>query len=61
MLTGFKHQVRAAASSLKYFRGLPKLPGAFSATASRSLDIFDLLQYTFGFQVSWQIGFFFNF
>lgn len=50
-----KHQVRAAISSLKYFRGLPKLPGTFSAPLSRSLDMFDFLHYTFGFQVSWQL------
>ncbi|KAL7084442.1 hypothetical protein ACP275_14G223700 [Erythranthe tilingii] len=43
-------EVRAAASSLKYFRGLLKLPATFSIPASRSLDIFDFLQYTFGFQ-----------
>lgn len=49
-----KHQVIAAASSLKYFRGLPKLPATFSAPATRSLDMFDFLQYTFGFQVSLQ-------
>ncbi|PIN22751.1 1,3-beta-glucan synthase/callose synthase catalytic subunit [Handroanthus impetiginosus] len=43
-------EVRAAVSSLKYYGDLPKLPGTFSAPASRSLDMFDLLQYTFGFQ-----------
>ncbi|KAK6144004.1 hypothetical protein DH2020_020824 [Rehmannia glutinosa] len=43
-------EVRAAASSLKYFRGLPKLPGTFPTPPSRSLDMFDFLQYTFGFQ-----------
>ncbi|KAL6499585.1 Callose synthase 9 [Orobanche gracilis] len=43
-------EVRAASSSLKYFRGLPKLPGSVSTPASRTLDMFDFLQYTFGFQ-----------
>ncbi|KAL3828142.1 hypothetical protein ACJIZ3_016944 [Penstemon smallii] len=43
-------EVRAATSSLKYFRGLPKLPASFSAPATRNLDIFDLLHHTFGFQ-----------
>ncbi|XP_042059180.1 callose synthase 9-like [Salvia splendens] len=43
-------EVQAAVSSLKYFRGLPKLPGTFAPPPSRSLDIFDFLQYTFGFQ-----------
>lgn len=48
----FKHQVKAAISAIKYFRGIPKLPGNFSAPPTRGLDIFDFLQYTFGFQVS---------
>ncbi|KAK4482394.1 hypothetical protein RD792_009549 [Penstemon davidsonii] len=43
-------EVRAAASSVKYFRGLPKLPASFSAPATRNLDIFDLLHHSFGFQ-----------
>ncbi|KAG6419846.1 hypothetical protein SASPL_116358 [Salvia splendens] len=43
-------EVQAAVSSLKYFRGLPKLPGTVAPPPSRSLDIFDFLQYTFGFQ-----------
>ncbi|XP_051120821.1 callose synthase 9 [Andrographis paniculata] len=43
-------EVRGAISSLKYYRDLPKLPGSFSPPSSRSLDIFDFLQYTFGFQ-----------
>ncbi|KAL0286904.1 UNVERIFIED_CONTAM: Callose synthase 9 [Sesamum calycinum] len=44
-------EVQAAVSSLTYFRDLPKLPGSFPGPASRSLDLFDLLQYTFGFQI----------
>ncbi|EPS65016.1 hypothetical protein M569_09763, partial [Genlisea aurea] len=43
-------EVRAAISSLKFFRGLPKLPDAFPKPLSRSLDIFDFLHFTFGFQ-----------
>ncbi|XP_057776741.1 callose synthase 9 [Salvia miltiorrhiza] len=43
-------EVQAAVSSLKYFRGLPKLPGTFSPPPSRSLDVFDFLHCTFGFQ-----------
>ncbi|CAA0815270.1 Callose synthase 9 [Striga hermonthica] len=43
-------EVRAAVSSLKYFSGLPQLPGTFPIPASRALDIFDFLQYSFGFQ-----------
>ncbi|CAA3013942.1 callose synthase 9 [Olea europaea subsp. europaea] len=43
-------EVKAAISAIKYFRGIPKLPGNFSAPPTRGLDIFDFLQYTFGFQ-----------
>ncbi|XP_071721170.1 callose synthase 9-like [Rutidosis leptorrhynchoides] len=43
-------EVRAAISSLKYFRGLPKLPESFPIPATRSADIFDFLHFTFGFQ-----------
>ncbi|XP_009608251.1 callose synthase 9 [Nicotiana tomentosiformis] len=43
-------EVRAAVSALKYFRGLPKLPGNFSLPPTRSVDLFDFLHYTFGFQ-----------
>lgn len=43
-------EVRAAISAIKYFRGLPKLPGNFSIPPTRGLDMFDFLHYTFGFQ-----------
>ncbi|XP_071742690.1 callose synthase 9 [Rutidosis leptorrhynchoides] len=43
-------EVRAAISSLKYFRGLPKLPGNFPIPATRSADVLDFLHFTFGFQ-----------
>ncbi|KAL8505877.1 hypothetical protein ACS0TY_016920 [Phlomoides rotata] len=43
-------EVQAAISSLKYFRGIPKLPATFSAPLSRSLDMFDFLHCIFGFQ-----------
>ncbi|XP_049373256.1 callose synthase 9 [Solanum verrucosum] len=43
-------EVRAAVSALKYFRGLPKLPGDFSLPSTRSIDLFDFLHYSFGFQ-----------
>lgn len=45
-------QVQAAISAVKYFRGLPKLPDNFPIPASRDADIFDFLQYVFGFQVT---------
>ncbi|XP_055818991.1 callose synthase 9 [Solanum dulcamara] len=44
------NEVRAAVSALKYFRGLPKLPGDFSLPSTRSIDLFDFLHYSFGFQ-----------
>ena len=44
-------QVRAAISSLKYFRGLPKLPANFPIPANRSADMLDFMHYVFGFQV----------
>ncbi|XAR54565.1 1,3-beta-glucan synthase, partial [Bertholletia excelsa] len=43
-------EVRASISALKYFRGLPKLPGDFPIPAARNADMFDFLQYVFGFQ-----------
>ncbi|OMP02607.1 Glycosyl transferase, family 48 [Corchorus capsularis] len=43
-------EVRAAVSALKYFRGLPKLPGEFSVPDTRSADLLDFLHYVFGFQ-----------
>ncbi|XP_020260119.1 callose synthase 9 [Asparagus officinalis] len=43
-------EVRAAVSSLKYFRGLPRLPAEFLVPATRSADMLDFLQYVFGFQ-----------
>lgn len=44
------NEVRAAVSALKYFRGLPKLPGEFSLPSTRSIDLFDFLHFSFGFQ-----------
>ncbi|KAL4579726.1 hypothetical protein LXL04_015889 [Taraxacum kok-saghyz] len=43
-------EVRAAISSLKYFKGLPKLPANFPIPATRSADMLDFLHYVFGFQ-----------
>ena len=45
-------QVRAAISSLKYYRGLPKLPSDFRSSSTRRADLLDFLQFVFGFQVS---------
>lgn len=43
-------EVRAAVSAIKYFSGLPKLPATFSVPPMRSMDLFDFLHFTFGFQ-----------
>lgn len=43
-------EVRASVSAIKYFRGLPKLPGSFPIPTTRNADILDFLQYVFGFQ-----------
>lgn len=43
-------EVQAAVSALKYFQGLPKLPGDFSIPATRNADMLDFLQCIFGFQ-----------
>ncbi|KAL9407348.1 hypothetical protein Peur_004320 [Populus x canadensis] len=43
-------EVRAAATALKYFQGLPQLPDGFPIPAKRSLDMLDFLHYIFGFQ-----------
>ncbi|KAJ7532009.1 hypothetical protein O6H91_14G068400 [Diphasiastrum complanatum] len=44
------HEVKAAVVSLKYTNELPRLPREFPRPKQRSLDIFDLLHFTFGFQ-----------
>ncbi|KAI4307526.1 hypothetical protein L6164_030703 [Bauhinia variegata] len=43
-------EVQAAVSSLKYFSGLPELPGSCSIPVTRSADMLDFLQYIFEFQ-----------
>ncbi|CAJ1977780.1 unnamed protein product [Sphenostylis stenocarpa] len=43
-------EVQAAVSALKYFNGLPELPRGDFIPPSRNNNLFDFLQYTFGFQ-----------
>ncbi|KAM7502791.1 hypothetical protein LguiB_001695 [Lonicera macranthoides] len=43
-------EVRASISAVRYFRGLPKLPGNFPIPATRNADILDFLHFVFGFQ-----------
>lgn len=43
--------MQAAVSALKYFIGLPELPGGYFISSTRDANMLDFLQYTFGFQV----------
>ncbi|XP_076929044.1 callose synthase 10-like [Bidens hawaiensis] len=47
---GFYQEVRAAITALKYHEQYPRLPADFVVPAQRNLDIFDLLEFVFGFQ-----------
>lgn len=44
-------QVRGAISALKYTEQFPQLPADFEIPGQRDMDMFDLLEYVFGFQV----------
>ncbi|XP_061343058.1 callose synthase 9 [Gastrolobium bilobum] len=43
-------EVQAAVSALKYFSGMPQLPRDYFISPTRNPNMFDFLQYTFGFQ-----------
>ncbi|KAK9066428.1 hypothetical protein SSX86_013750 [Deinandra increscens subsp. villosa] len=47
---GFYPEVRAAISALRYHEQYPRLPANFEVPAQRNLDMFDLLEFVFGFQ-----------
>nr|XP_043615272.1 callose synthase 10 isoform X2 [Erigeron canadensis] len=47
---GFYPEVRGAVSALRYNEQFPRLPADFEVPAQRSLDMFDLLEFVFGFQ-----------
>ncbi|KAI3499518.1 hypothetical protein L1887_35319 [Cichorium endivia] len=47
---GFYPEVRAAISALRYHGEFPRLPAYFEVPAQRNLDMFDLLEFVFGFQ-----------
>lgn len=49
--TYFDSQVRAAITALRYHEEYPRLPADFEVPAQRNLDMFDLLEFVFGFQV----------
>lgn len=44
-------QVRGAISAIRYTEQFPRLPADFEISGQRDLDMFDLLEYVFGFQV----------
>ncbi|KAM7274363.1 hypothetical protein ACFE04_029027 [Oxalis oulophora] len=47
---GFFPEVRAAISAIRYTEHFPRPGAAFKSTGQRELDMFDLLEYVFGFQ-----------
>lgn len=47
---GFFLEVKAATSAIKYSSDLPRIPSEFNIPDNRSMDIFDLLEFVFGFQ-----------
>lgn len=50
-ISGKYVQVRGAISALKYTEQFPQLPADFEIPGQRDMDMFDLLEYVFGFQV----------
>ncbi|PWA59606.1 glucan synthase-like 8 [Artemisia annua] len=48
---GFYPEIRGAISALRYHEQFPRLPGNFEVPAHRNLDMFDLLEFVFGFQI----------
>ncbi|MCL7026736.1 hypothetical protein MKW94_027145 [Papaver nudicaule] len=47
---GMFPEVKAATSAIRYSEFFPRLPAEFEVSGLRSLDMFDLLEYVFGFQ-----------
>ncbi|XP_020675367.1 callose synthase 10 isoform X2 [Dendrobium catenatum] len=47
---GFFFEVKAAISAIGYSSDLPRIPAEFKAAVLRSMDMFDLLEFVFGFQ-----------
>lgn len=48
---GILDQVRAAILAIRYTEHFPRLPADFEISGQRDADMFDLLEYVFGFQV----------
>ncbi|KAH6758638.1 glucan synthase-like 8 [Perilla frutescens var. frutescens] len=47
---GYFPEVRGAISAIRYTEQFPRLPADFEISGQRDLDMFDLLEYVFGFQ-----------
>ncbi|WVZ18445.1 hypothetical protein V8G54_005767 [Vigna mungo] len=47
---GSQYQVKAAISAIRYTDQLPRLPAGFKISGQRDADLFDLLEFVFGFQ-----------
>uniref|UniRef100_A0A5B7BUS1 1,3-beta-glucan synthase n=1 Tax=Davidia involucrata TaxID=16924 RepID=A0A5B7BUS1_DAVIN len=47
---GFFPEVRGAISAIRYTEHFPRLPADFEISGQRDVDMFDLLEYVFGFQ-----------
>ncbi|CAA0830180.1 Callose synthase 10 [Striga hermonthica] len=47
---GYFPEVRGAISAIRYTEQFPRFPADFEISGQRSLDMFDLLEYVFGFQ-----------
>ncbi|KAH9720643.1 callose synthase 10 [Citrus sinensis] len=47
---GFFPEVRGAISAIRYSEQFPRLPADFEISGQRDADMFDLLEYVFGFQ-----------
>ncbi|KAL0318851.1 UNVERIFIED_CONTAM: Callose synthase 10 [Sesamum angustifolium] len=47
---GYFPEVRGAISAIRYNEQFPRLPADFEISGQRDLDMFDLLEYVFGFQ-----------
>lgn len=47
---GFFLEVKAAISAIRYSTDLPRISAEFKVPENRSMDIFDLLEFVFGFQ-----------
>lgn len=54
-------QVRGAISTTRFIEHFPRLPADFEVSGEQNADMFDLLEYVFGFQVCMSFTFVSNF